>query len=319
MKNENAHIKQKSVNKNRDEDVILTLACNDAYAEYTMVLIFSIYSNRNPNRTYEIKLYANGITDENTQRIKNLTSHNFNVQVYNITKELQSLTAKGLSYHISIDTYTRFFIIDQLKEYKKIIYLDIDMIVCSDVGELFDMDLMNKAIGASSDSTLINGYTNNNIMHFTGRNIKFRDYFDNTLKLTKPDNYFQAGMLLIDIEKTLNKLPLDKALSLIETQFILADQDILNHVFNEDVTLINESWNTIAKQSKRSFTGYKILHYAMWKKPWLAPNTRFAHIWWKYAVKLNKIQPLHGLKFPLRYTTFKIPYAIILKIHSLFS
>ncbi len=319
MTNDNKNVNQKPINKDKGkyEDVILTLACNDAYTEYAMVVIFSIYENRNPHRTYEIKLFANGITDENTKRIKNLTSHNFNVQIYDVTKELQSLTSQGLLPHISIDTYIRFFIIDRLQEYNRILYLDIDMIVCSDVGELFDLDLKNKAIGASTDTPLVKGYADDDTLNFAGHNIKFREYFDNTLKLTKPDNYFQAGTLLIDVPKTIEKLPLYKALNLIEKQFILADQDILNYVFNDDMLLIDKSWNAIAKQSKRSYKDYKIMHFAGPTKPWRKPKTRFANVWWSYAIQLNKITPLHDLKFPLRFTTFKIPYAIVLKIHSL--
>lgn len=87
--------------------------------------------------------------------------------------------------HITTETFYRFLILDILKDYKKVVYLDCDMIICHDVAELYRVDMGENLIAATLDAD------------FAGQcNIKtsdMREYCKETLGINDVFTYFQAG------------------------------------------------------------------------------------------------------------------------------
>ena len=53
--------------------------------------------------------------------------------------------------HISTETFYRFLILDILKMYPKVVYLDCDMIIRRDIAELYDVKLGDNMLAAVID------------------------------------------------------------------------------------------------------------------------------------------------------------------------
>ena len=87
----------------------------------------------------------------------------------------------------------------------KIIYLDVDTIINHDISELFDIDVTNFEVGAVRDILFVN----------------FVGFF----------NYFNAGVLLLNLDKIRQTKSFDRAIDIYKAQKLsFADQDALNKV-----------------------------------------------------------------------------------------
>lgn len=58
--------------------------------------------------------------------------------------------------HISVAALYRLFLPWVLTEYDKVIYLDVDLIVCDNIGALYDIDLNDNLLGGCKDITFEN-------------------------------------------------------------------------------------------------------------------------------------------------------------------
>lgn len=130
-----------------------------------------------------------------------------------------------------VTAWARVFIPDLLPEIHGIaLYLDIDILVCQDLGELFATSLHGKAAGAVLEHVSRPG------SHFNAR-------LD--MPLDSP-GYFNSGVLLIDVTqfrmRGLTQRILDYAVSQ-RQHLICPDQDALNGVLCRDVQPLHHKWN----------------------------------------------------------------------------
>ncbi|HDZ5197098.1 TPA: hypothetical protein RTH92_001313, partial [Campylobacter jejuni] len=185
-------------------------------------------------------------------------------------------------------TYYRFFIPKIFKEFKKIIYLDTDIIVKQDLNLLYSIDF-DKPLAAAK------------CMIFS--QVKQADHRITKLKMKQPENYFQAGVMVYNIQKCLKMDFTQKCLNKLQElkDPPLVDQDVLNAVFEGDIHYISLKWNCLWNVSYR-IPNFKILyskdflkdyqeaerdpyiiHYCDYFKPWNSPHLPKADIWWHYA------------------------------------
>ena len=85
-------------------------------------------------------------------------------------------------------TYNRFLIPKLKPQLKKVLYMDVDIIVLGDIQELYNEDLEGYALGAVWEQT--------------------RKYYNSDTKelmeLSENYKYFNAGILVIDVQKWLD-------------------------------------------------------------------------------------------------------------------
>ncbi len=194
--------------------------------------------------------------------------------------------------HFTSATYLRFFIPRIFQNYSRVLYLDSDIVVRSSLIELFDTDLGDNYLAAARDPWVIHSYLKGS----------FKAYFENVLKIEEPTNYFNAGVLLFNLEKFKKS---DFVHVLIETLKNvgtpkLVDQDILNIVFHNKVKLIDSKWNFTVHAFKvpgifknlpvQTFENFyessknpHIIHYTSADKPWNSSNVFLRDQFWESA------------------------------------
>lgn len=151
-------------------------------------------------------------------------------------------------------------------EVERLIYLDSDMMVIAPIENLWSTDLGGKTIGAVDDpwGPFISA----------GRDFQLnRDICD------PADQYFNAGMLVIDMEKWRQADIFSKLATFTENGVmdrVYYDQGFLNIVFRDDFHPIDRKWNVIGPHKAHEALECCLLHYVGHSKPWnLVSNVAF--------------------------------------------
>lgn len=282
-------------NKN---NIPIIVSADNNYAPYLDVFLKSLLVNAAKEYNYDIIVLDGGICEKNKKLIKRLEENNVKIRFVEMAAYIRDIeNIFTIHHHFSIATYYRFFIPEIMKNYKKVLYLDCDMIVLQDIAKLFNVSLDKKAVGAVRDVEMIRAAAMDGFYQSN-----WCSYVIDILKLDNVEDYFQAGVLLLDIEQLIKlhftRLCLD-FLKEIKTP-IYVDQCILNHVLKKRVKYLDFSWNVewhipqfinpqeqlpaeIFLKYKHSLECPGILHYCGEIKPWRSPEKYQAHYFWHYA------------------------------------
>lgn len=281
-----------------ENGVPIVLSANDKFSPYLDIMIRSIIENASLSRTYDIIILYNDISEHNRSRISMAAQDRKNVSIRFIRVCQYFDTEKlFIDHHLSIETYYRLIIPEIMPDYHKILYLDCDMVANRDVAELYDIDLGDCVLGAVKDIDVA-GQIKLEQNHW-------REYALNSLGLNQPYDYFQAGVLVIDLDKLRELTSAEKLIQLARLQkWRCHDQDVLNVVCKNRIYYIPQQWNVLMswQEGKRSrmqimkmapkdlyeeYTAARkapyIVHFAGYQKPWDVVNCDMAEYFWKYV------------------------------------
>ena len=282
----------------KKNNIAIALAANDYFVPYMVTLLQSILENSNLDNNYDILVLTQDISQINRTRIiaPFKKQPNFSVRFIDPTPLIAGYNFY-MRGHFSLETYYRLVLPDLLPNYKKVLYLDSDMVVQADVAQLFDENIDDFLLAACHDADtagLYNGYE-------PGK----KAYTDNILKLKDPYQYFQAGVIIFNLEKFRKVYNTNDILKFaVSEKWELLDQDVLNKLCEGQVKFINMEWNVMVdfggiRQSKiialapkwlntmyiEARKAPKIIHYAGPEKPWFYPEMDQGVLFWNYARK----------------------------------
>ena len=272
--------------------VHVILSCSDMYVPYTAAAIRSIYDTASLKRNYDILLVSKNISAENQRKLLSMElSSNVSLRIvelgnYRLFPDLHT------GVYFSIETYIRLLLPYLFPEYEKILWLDSDTICCTDIAELYDMDIRDNLVGATRDcnaTALVNGMDPD-----------YGLFCREILGMEDPYLYFQAGVLIMNLSEFRNVIsPREMYDLIIEREYPFCDQDILNKICYGKVHWIDNRWDIVADvDGYLSRTLYywaphdistsfqknkktpKIIHYAGPTKPWHSPRYEWADLFW---------------------------------------
>ena len=197
----------------------------------------------------------NDLSESNRKVLRDLVeSYDNTMQEYFIKKEWFKDASLCDNPLLSIETYYRImlpYIVDE----EKILWLDGDIIVRSDITELYDTDISNYYIAACKD---------------IGEIKNTRAGLKETLGIPG-QIYFNAGILLMNNKKIgieIKKEVFFKAIIEYSDVMRCADQDILNIMLGGNCLVLSKDFNyQLHCDTSDLDDGVKIIHY-IWKKPW---------------------------------------------------
>lgn len=267
------------------ERISIVLSSDNNFAQHGAVLIHSIYANTKEPEAIDVYYIDGGISDENKRNIKD-SSCGFNENIHFITINEKEFSGLYISQQYSLATYYRLMIADLLpRSVQKCIYLDCDMVICDDIQKLWAIPLDGCILGAVVDVGMVLS------KHYSERCL--------SLELSEEDEYFNAGMLLIDLyewrKNGIGILALREAQS---HKFKSHDQDVLNKILEGNFKKIDPRWNCMP-----AVTGFSIklalncrkykkhiasrfdmanMHFAGRYKPWEYPESKgFSDLYYK--------------------------------------
>lgn len=287
------------------ESVPVVLSANDRFSPYLDVMIQSIVENASENRNYDIIILYNDISEKNRDIITSTAQGKRNISIRFIRVcEYFDSEKLFVDQHLSVETYYRLIIPEIMPGYHKILYLDCDMVVNYDVAELYDLKLGGCIVGAVKDIDVAGQVNLKN---------GWETYAVEKLGLDRPYDYFQAGVLIIDLDALRQLATPEEMIALaLSRRWRCHDQDVLNMVCKNKICYIPQQWNVlmnweepgrsrmqIMKMAPRAlyeeYTEARkqpyIIHFAGYQKPWNVVDCDFAYYFWKYA-KLSPYFPI---------------------------
>ena len=241
----------------------LCYSLDNNYAEQFCVSAVSVLKNSLPDDNINFYILDGGLSDENKQKIellKNIKS--FNIEYFKINNAdfavcpmLKDKDSHYSDYHVTLPTYYRFKLPELLPQKSKVLYLDCDVIIRSDLNKLYNTDLTDKAAGM--------------ILDVESKKEAARLHLE---------HYFNAGVMLINLDFWRKHNVPQKFFDFAQTNksiILWQDQDIINSVLNDDIKSVDKFWNyqyfLYDEVNPQDLSDAKILHLSGRFKPWLMP------------------------------------------------
>lgn len=278
-----------------EKNIPIMITSSNEYVPFLDVMLYSILENTTNENNYDFIIMSDDISENNKSQLINTHSRQ-NVSLrFEDANSYLSETGFYTHSHLTPATYVRLAAIDAMRNYEKAIYLDCDMVITTDIAELFNTNLGDNYIAAVRDSIMVSWC--NMPDH---PQIKYNKEF---LGLTTQFDYFNCGVLLLNIRKLREQFTTKQLFSFaVSENWQWFDQDILNIICQNKVLLLNQSWNVMVHpfKNEKGLTEYyspknfyesylqakhepKIIHYAGHFLPCFEPNVDLNWYFWKYA------------------------------------
>ena len=266
-----------------ERNIPVALATDENYLPYLKVTINSAIAS-SPGSNLDIIVLHAGITED---AILDFTAgyagvDNASVRFVDISEELE---ASGLSDYkqdgrLPLSACYRLLLPRVLAAYGKVVYLDVDVAVCRDLGELYATDVGDNYFAAAKDVVY------NTKPEYVSWAAKwgFEEW----------DGYVNTGVLVMNLERFRREPVFDRLLPVVlEASKWLCDQDALNFVCKGAIAPLDPRWNVqlgdycLEKQIAMTGEEMWVAHYTGGEKPWEHPSRRYSHHWWLRVGKLD--------------------------------
>ncbi|HFU4466594.1 TPA: glycosyltransferase [Streptococcus suis] len=252
------------------ETIHLAFSVSGDYANHLGVTLYSI-AKHHPNQPLEIHILSEDISREHKEHLEKLAASypTFSLHFVHIAKDILNdidPSGDGLPH----SAYYRLLLADLLTDIDKVIYLDVDILVKNSIVSLWQTDVSTVSLGVIREID----------MYATSPD------YPATIGLTDQHSYFNSGVLVMNLKKMRQEQSVSTLLETAKqysSKLRYGDQDILNMVFKDDITLCDYSYN---------FTNWRlmypeisdkepaIIHFSgsKWTKPWMKKEDTFDYL-----------------------------------------
>lgn len=272
---------------NREIPIFFTI--DDGYAPFLAVALNSAIKNSNPQRRYNSIVLYQDLNETNIAKLKSLETENFKISLTPMKANFDALDDR-MSNRLRCDYFTltiyfRLFIPAMFPQYDKGIYIDSDVVLTSDIAELYDIEIGDNLIGACNDLSIAD------IPPLVA-------YTENAVGVNKHE-YINSGVLLMNL-KQMREVDLEghflNLLSTYHFDSIAPDQDYLNAMCNGKIYYLDESWDAMPNDAKPPLAHTKLIHYNLFSKPWCYDGIQYGEEFWKYAEDSGYLDEIKAYK-----------------------
>ncbi|HZF71586.1 glycosyltransferase family 8 protein [Sulfuricurvum sp.] len=211
------------------DTIHIAFGCDDNYVKHLSVVLLSLFEHADPHRKIVIYVMIVSLSEKNKAGLRAIVEK-FSKEIEFVTINTDLFDKVYLRGHILSPVAYARVIIPDIIDADKVLYLDCDMLIKSDISELYDLNIEDWHLMAVREP-----------MMDRSRN--------RALGMPESAPYFNSGMLLINcIKWREDKIPnkvLEFARSEHERMFF-HDQDALNVILQKKWKLLHPKWNQIA-------------------------------------------------------------------------
>ena len=279
----------------KQNQVTICFTTDAKYAACMGVAIWSIICHATEGKRYDICVLHTGLARARVRQIERMSRENISIRFFRVDEMLRPKEIEWLhaTPRFPKEACFRFLIPHLFRGRRKVLYMDCDVVVMRDIATLYETRLTaNQYFGAVHDTLVLYWLHQGN-----------NHYFEKTLLLAEPENYFQSGIMLMNLT-ALERDGIVKKLKLAMRQtkdLRFPDQDILNMVCAGHVRYLDGRWNVEyhvplcapdygevmapeeVAEYERNYDDPWILHFCGSRKPWVNPTYPLSEIFWKYA------------------------------------
>ncbi|MDD2496246.1 MAG: glycosyltransferase family 8 protein [Tissierellia bacterium] len=264
-------------------NILVTL--NSNYLKPLKVMLKSLFIN-NQREKFNIYLMHSSIKEGELLDINKFVLNNGH-QLFIITVDNEHFNNAPVVMHYTKEMYYRLLAFKFLPtDLERILYLDPDIIVINEIGELYNVELSDYLYAAA----------------FHDR-ISVKEINKLRLKPYKIEAYYNSGVLLMNLNLQREKINEKEIYDFVEenkNKLVLPDQDIMNSLYSKYIKNVDE---IIYNYDPRYYKYYKfiskgtidmdyvikktsIIHFCGKKKPWNKNYTGEFHSLYKHYEKL---------------------------------
>ena len=202
---------------------------NEKYAPYAGISMTSLFENNRDAGDITVWVLGEGLSEDSVARFGRLEEkYGQKIRYIDAAALVEKIKDMGMpSYRGSYAANIRMFISEIFpEEIKRVIYLDADTIVMSDISDIYKADLKGHTLGMVYDS-LGEGHKGE-------------------IGLTPDEGYYNSGVILFDVKAWKEKGYTGRIIDHVKTvraQYPSPDQDLLNVVCRGDIMTLPPSYN----------------------------------------------------------------------------
>ena len=197
------------------KEIPIFFAVDDGYIPFLSVAMQSVIDNSSKENKYAIKILYTNVSEENMLKIKKYEKENVSIEFVNVNSQLEKVQDKLYTRnYFSNTTYFRLFIPELYPQYDKALYLDSDTAILTDVANLYNEEIGDNLVAGVPDGAV-------QMVEI------FQEYVEKVVGVVDYNNYFNAGILVMNLEELRKYKFQEKFLYLLEKiKFEVAqDQD----------------------------------------------------------------------------------------------
>lgn len=269
----------------RDENksvMYVAFCCDENYLIPVSIMLESLIRH---NKDINIVAYSfkDDLSESAIRKLEKIMEKHGELRMCYLPMEAKEIIDRAplVGGYISKATYYRLMLPYVVgDEVDKIIYLDGDILIRGSLREVYERELKGALIGG------------------------IRDYNADEFESSRGVNaYINAGVLVIDIKNMKKKYPQEQLLkemsALIKRNNLLADQDIINSIFNNQIKLLPIIYNNhylvqkkFALKERKIMKDTIVAHFSGSIKPWTKeyffPYTKEYYLYLKKYIVLNE-------------------------------
>ena len=239
-----------------DEDVIhIGFGLHDKDGHYSVwvgTAMQSIIDHTNSKLCFHI-LHDETVSEENKRRLKQVANQKGDFIEFHEIDSAEFECIKNRTHGFTIGTMFRCMLPDLLPDLSKIVYLDADIFVNTDIKELWEFDINDYCLAAVVDEGVIK-------FHIPNILYKYPEIDRN--------QYFNAGILCMNLRKIKQRGNLkDLVVKFLvnNPEATYPDQDALNVLFHNNILYLDSSWNQFVyshREDNKDNLDNAVFHYA---------------------------------------------------------
>lgn len=253
-----------------ERNLVFLLNERGSYGRHLGTVLVSIFENSKV--FWNVHIIYIALSQNSRQKLETLKAkYPMKFNFIKLEDTLMEKFSVGEGTYLDKIVFGRLYIPNLLKNEKKALYMDIDMIVNQPLENLYDIDLGEYSIGAVPDG------------------IWDQDQSRERLGMEEKQIYFNAGIMLMDLEKLRKNKIFHRGIEYClkpDRELKLNEQDALNILFENNYFKLPLKWNYTHGHSEEQNLKLReigVIHYTGAIKPWdcrtLSP---FKKNYWKY-------------------------------------
>lgn len=241
----------------------LVFACDGGYAMPLATTLRSITETNRRSWPLDIYVLSHGFSEHTKERVVDSLPKG-SCSIRWVPVDLTPFAAFSTIRHISSATYARLLLPAILPDrIARALYLDADILVLDDLGPIWEVDLGDAVVGSVVDERLDN-------------QVKLGNTSLGGLPLPRVRDYFNAGVLLVDLARWRTERIPEKALEYLQSfpHSVYSDQDALNVACDGVWKRLDPRWNYYQIDLEKSISDLSaaerpgIIHFHGCHKPW---------------------------------------------------
>lgn len=230
-----------------EDSIAIAFASDRQYLPHAAAMVHSVLQHADPDRPIDFIFLASDLGPRDVAMMKEVTAARSNValHVVDVGGAFKD-SYRSASRAPSNATYNRFLLFELLSGFDRLIYLDADTIVRTEIGALFDTDMGSAEIGGATDwimTRTLTGPTPTADPETPDLCAYHRDVLG--LSDAQIARYFNAGVLVFNFAAMDDVAARGAQLmsEVVTGRYMFRDQDILNKVFKKSQFVLDARWN----------------------------------------------------------------------------